>query len=226
MIFQVAAGLIGLVLLLAIFAFPETAYIRNPPPPLATTASAEHSSSEKAPTLTTTTTATTDPENPSPPPSPPKKKHPYLHHLRLFPAHGPLTTEPLPLLLLRPLPLILLPPILYTALLFASTIGFLVALTSNAQLAFSSSSSSSTSAYTYNFASYQVGLCFIAAVVGALAAIPAGGWLAETVADWGTRRNGGVREPEMRLPVLVGVVLLAPGGLLLFGGGVEGGWHW
>ncbi|KAH6650794.1 major facilitator superfamily domain-containing protein [Chaetomium tenue] len=216
-IFQVASALIGLVLLLAIFAFPETAYIRNPPP---NTNSPDHSSSDQ-PTLKptpTTTTTTTDPENPSPPPST-TKKTPYLSTLSLSPPtpHRTLTTEPLPLLLLRPLPLLLLPPILYTTLTFATTIGFLVALTSNAQVALSA---------TYGFASWQVGLCFVAAVLGALAGIPAGGRLGDVVADWGTRRNGGVREPEMRLPVLGVVVVVAPVGLVVWGVGVQGGVHW
>ncbi|KAH6853726.1 major facilitator superfamily domain-containing protein [Chaetomium sp. MPI-CAGE-AT-0009] len=179
-IFQVASALIGVVLLIAIFAFPETAYIRNPPFPEDTT-SPDQSFSEKTPAPTTTTTLTQtltpttpittaplDPETHHPPPQrKPPKTHPYLPTLPLFPP-SPLTTEPLSLLLLRPLALITLPPVLYTSLTFASTIGFLVALTSNAQLALSSA---------YGFASWQVGLCFLSAVVGALAGIPAGGIL-------------------------------------------------
>ncbi|KAG7293075.1 hypothetical protein NEMBOFW57_003121 [Staphylotrichum longicolle] len=198
-IFQVAAALIGLVLLVAIFAFPETAYTRTSPltPPSSedddnNSSPAPSSSSEKGPATTTTTTTTTT----KPPssdaeqqqqPLPIPHKRPYLSTLRLFPRGGALTTEPLALLVLRPLGLITLPPVLWAALVEASTIGFLVAMTSNVELAFSE---------TYGFRSHQVGLCFVAAVVGSLLGIPAGGRLGDWVADGGTARAGGVRDPE------------------------------
>lgn len=194
-IFQVAAALIGLVLLVAIFAFPETAYNRTPPftPPSSSdddnNSSPAPSSSEKGPATTTTTTTKppSDAEQQQPLPIP--RKRPYLSTLRLFPRGGALTTEPLALLVLRPLGLITLPPVLWAALVEASTIGFLVAMTSNVELAFSE---------TYGFRSHQVGLCFVAAVVGSLLGIPAGGRLGDWVADWGTARAGGVRDPEHR----------------------------
>ena len=166
-IFQVAAALIGLVLLLAILAFPETAYTRSPPSPLP---------SEK-------NVSTPLPPNPEQHPLDPiPKKLPYLSTLPLLGPSNPYTTEPLPLLLLRPLGLITFPPVLWAALVEASTIGFLVAMTSNVELAFQGA---------YGFGSWQVGLCFVAGVVGSLVGIPAGGWMAEGVADWRTNKRGG-----------------------------------
>ncbi len=49
----------------------------------------------------------------------------------------------------------------------------------------------------YGFKSYQVGLCFIAAVIGSILGIFAGGQFSDWVADYFTRRNGGVRDPEV-----------------------------
>ncbi|KAK3898948.1 protein HOL1 [Staphylotrichum tortipilum] len=218
-IFQVGAALIGLVLLVAIFTFPETAYPRHKPPsppPEQQQPPTPSSSSEKHTAAVTTTPA--DPSQPpSSTPTPLKKRPPPLSHtLPLFPP-SPLTSESLPLLVFRPLGLITLPPVLWTALVFASTIGFLVAMTSNVELAFHDA---------YHFESWQVGLCFVSAVLGSLAGIPAGGRWADWVADWGTRRNGGVREPEMRLLAVAVGVVAAPGGLVMFGCGVGGGAHW
>ncbi|KAL2129075.1 hypothetical protein VTI74DRAFT_8267 [Chaetomium olivicolor] len=226
-IFQVASALIGLVLLIAIFAFPETAYIRFRPesstlvrqasssPEQPTTTTPDPTSHpDKAPEKSTAATITTDIESSTPLPIP--RKRTYLQSLKFLPA-SQLTTEPLPLLLGRPLGLILLPPIFYSSLVFASTIGFLVALTSNADVAFQAA---------YDFRSWQVGLCFAAAIVGSLLGIPAGGWLGDKIADWGTRRNGGVREPEMRLPAMAVACVAAPVGLGIFGVGVGRGLHW
>jgi hypothetical protein len=90
-------------------------------------------------------------------------------------------------------------------------------MTSNVEVAFQAA---------YGFRSWQVGLCFLSAVVGSLAGIPAGGRWGDVVADWFTRRNKGMREPEMRLPAMGVCMVAAPVGLVLFGVGVERGVHW
>jgi hypothetical protein len=99
----------------------------------------------------------------------------------------------------------------------AVTIGFLVAVTSNVSLAFQQ---------TYDFEAYQTGLCFIAAVIGSLLGIYCGGSLSESVADFLTKRNGGVREPEMRLPTIVISCITTPLALILYGVGIEHKLHW
>ena len=92
-----------------------------------------------------------------------------------------------------------------------------VAVTSNVAPAFQA---------TYGFEPYQVGLCFFAAVVGSLLGIPAGGHLDDKVADWFTKRNGGIRDPEMRLPAMVLCLLTTPLALILYGVGIEHQLHW
>jgi hypothetical protein len=99
----------------------------------------------------------------------------------------------------------------------AVTIGFLVAVTSNVAPAFSTA---------YNFKTWQTGLCFISAFIGSLIAIFFGGRVTDMVADWFTRRNGGVREPEMRLPAIAMSVISAPLSLILYGMGIQYQWHW
>lgn len=143
-------------------------------------------------------------------------KHSYLQSLRVVPQ-APLTSESLWTLFARPLGLVCLPPVLWAALVQSVTIGFLVAVTSNVAPAFRSA---------YGFEPYQVGLCFVAAVVGSLLGIPAGGHLGDAVADFLTRRNGGVRDPEMRLPGMMLCLVTTPLALVLFGVGIEHRLHW
>lgn len=202
-IYQVAAGLIGIVLLLAILSFPETAYVRDIP----SAHVAENHTIDKAHAL-----APSDVESSSI--SPPKKES-YLQSLRIF--HRVWTEESLFRMFLRPLGLILLPPVLWAALVQSVTIGFLVAVTSNVAPAFTAA---------YGFQPYQVGLCFISAIIGSLLGIPAGGVLTDYIADYFTKRNGGIREPEMRLPAMMLCLITTPLALILYGVGIERQLHW
>ncbi|KAK0631993.1 major facilitator superfamily domain-containing protein [Immersiella caudata] len=222
-IYQVASPLIGAVLLLAFFTFPETAYIRDTPSAPTTKPSSprltlstddvERATPENATAATTTDNSTSS--RPSSPATASAKKS-YLSTLRVF-STKPLTTEPLHKLVLRPLGLICLPPVLWAALVQSVTIGFLVAISSNIDLAFHN---------TYGFESWQVGLCFVAAIIGSFIGIPAGGHLADIIADWYTTRNGGVRDPEMRLPTMIPSLVAMPLSLILYGVGIEKGLHW
>ena len=128
------------------------------------------------------------PETASPgrPTAHPEQKRSFLESLRLF--NGTLTRESFLKLFLRPLGLICLPPILWAALVQAVTIGFLVAVSSNVNLAFETS---------YHFKPYQIGLCFVSAIVGSVLGIFAGGHFSDWVADFLTKRNDGIRDPEV-----------------------------
>lgn len=128
-----------------------------------------------------------------------------------------MTSENFFKLVVRPLGLIFLPPVLWAALVEAATIGFLVAMTSNVEIAFEK---------TYHFKSWQVGLCFISAIIGCLLGIPVGGKFGDVVADYFTRRNGGVRDPEMRLPAMIPALITSPLALVLFGVAIQRSMHW
>ena len=139
----------------------------------------------------------------------------YLQSLRLY--TGTFTKEPVMKLFMRPIVLLLLPPVLWAALVEAVTIGFYVAITSNIAVAF---------AEAYQFKNWQTGLCFFSSVIGALIAIVFGGVISDKVADFFTNRNGGIREPEMRIPAIVISLVLAPGALVLYGVSIEQGLPW
>ncbi|KAK8212282.1 major facilitator superfamily domain-containing protein [Phyllosticta capitalensis] len=135
--------------------------------------------------------------------------------LRLF--SGVHTREPLFKLFLRPVMLLLLPPVLWATLVMSVTIGFVVAISSNFANAY---------AQAYGFEAWKAGLCFISGLIGSGLGIFFGGHVGDWVADFFTRRNGGVREPEMRLPAIAISLVTAPLSLVLYGEGIGLRLHW
>jgi len=204
-IYQVSIALVGFVLLLAFFSFPETAFKRDQ---CDFATGSPQASVEKV-------EASHDVERSGSPVAEVPKKESYLSSLKIF--HQTLTEESLLKLFLRPLGLICLPPVLWAALVQSVTIGFIVAVTSNVDPAFASA---------YGFESWQIGLCFIAAIIGSLLGIFAGGHLSDWTADYFTRRNGGIRDPEMRLPAMIPSLITTPLALILYGVGIQKQLHW
>jgi uncharacterized membrane protein YphA (DoxX/SURF4 family) len=94
----------------------------------------------------------------------------------------------------------------------AVTIGFVVAITSNVAPAF---------AATYDFSAWQIRLCFVSSLIGSGIGIIFGGYATDVVADYFTRRNKGVREPEFRLPAIAISCITAPLALVLYGFGIQ-----
>ncbi|RFU81448.1 mfs transporter [Trichoderma arundinaceum] len=200
-IYQVGSALVGFVLLALVFTVPETSYSRtdNYGP-----------SSLEAPSDMPKSTAAEAEQ-----PSEKKKKMSYAESLLVFKTAG--TSENMLKMMIRPFGLIVLPPVLWSALALAVTIGFLVAVSSNSSAAFNQ---------TYGFSSYQVGLCYIAGVIGSLLGLPAGGHFGDKVADMLTKRNNGIREPEMRLPAVMISAITTPLALILYGVGIQYKLHW
>lgn len=143
------------------------------------------------------------------------KKHTRLQTLRIF--SGSHTKESIWKLMLRPVVLLALPPVLWATLVMSVTIGFLVAISSNFATAFQGA---------YGFAPWQSGLCFFSSIIGSLIAVFFGGRFSDLIADIFTRRNGGVREPEMRLPAMAISLVAGPLALVLYGVGIGKGLHW
>ncbi|KAK0660583.1 Protein HOL1 [Lasiodiplodia hormozganensis] len=212
--YWIAVALIGVATVLIILTFPETEYERPP-------ASASDSDSFKEleyrkgsggtgisveARIETVSPAHT--QTPAP-------KRSFVKSLRLF--SGIHTRETLWKLFWRPCVMLVLPPILWATLVMSVTIGFLVAITSNFASAFSTA---------YGFEPYQAGLCFISSILGSLIGIFFGGHFSDWIADYFTRRNGGVREPEMRLPAIMVSVVTAPLALILYGEGIGLRLHW
>ncbi|KAJ3579897.1 hypothetical protein NPX13_g661 [Xylaria arbuscula] len=200
-IYQVASALIALVFVLVLFTFPETAFKRedelNP--------EVHDPRNQNAKEYVTAT----QPSNLV------SIKKSYLQGLKVF--NGTLTQESLIHMFFRPFGLIILPSVLWAALVQSVTVGFIVAVTSNVAVAYSGA---------YDFETWQVGLAFLSAILGSVIGIPAGGQLGDWVADQLTRRNGGIRYPEMRLPAITLSLVTTPLALILYGVGIEKRLHW
>ena len=210
-IYYVATALIGAATILVFFTMPETSFNRSPvsvPTDLNSTSKlyTETDSTEKSQQHITHAEAGARLV---------PKKHSYIQSLRL--NNGVLTRESLLKMFFRPVALLILPPVLWATLVMSVTIGFLVAISSNFATAF---------ATTYNFAAWQSGLCFISGLTGSLLGIGGGGWFSDKVANYLTKRNGGIREPEMRLPAIMLGLIASPLGLVLYGVGVNNKLHW
>ncbi|GAM35792.1 hypothetical protein TCE0_017f04389 [Talaromyces pinophilus] len=139
----------------------------------------------------------------------------FKQSLKLY--HGTHTHESIWTMAIRPVGLLLLPPVFWATLVMSVTIGFIVAVTSNVAPAFSTA---------YGFEAWQSGLCFFAAIIGSLLGILFGGHLSDWVADYFTRRNGGIRDPEMRLPAIMIGAITGPLSLALYGCGIHWKMHW
>ncbi|RDW75210.1 hypothetical protein BP6252_06352 [Coleophoma cylindrospora] len=68
----------------------------------------------------------------------------------------------------------------------------------------------------YLFTSSAIGLYTLSSFIGIVVAYPFAGPLTDMLSRAMSRRNGGIHEPEHRMPALVFPFLLAPGGLILF----------
>lgn len=189
--------MVGTLIILVFFTFPETAYNRDCN---ISTNYLVHTSSE----------ASRDRINLNAP------KASFAEAIRPWSGKR-YTNESLFRMFIRPLGLILLPPVFWTTIVMSVTIGFLVAVSSNIATAFED---------TYNFAAWQSGLTFLAAVIGGIAGIFLGGPFSDWVADYFTKRNGGIREPEMRLPAMVLSIIAAPLSLILYGFAIQYKWNW
>ncbi|KAI0843624.1 MFS general substrate transporter [Hypoxylon sp. FL0890] len=77
----------------------------------------------------------------------------------------------------------------------------------------------------YNWPVTSSGLFSIAAVVGYGLAIPFTS-SSDRLAAFFTKRNGGIREAEMRLGVMLPAMLIGPAGIVLYGLTAERGLHW
>lgn len=143
------------------------------------------------------------------------KKQSWVASLRLFSSET-YTKESWGMLIARPIILITYPAVLWNAFVFAATIGALVAVTSNVAIAY---------AITYGWSSGPTGTAFLSAIIGSLLGIT-GGTITDRISDKATQRNGGLREPEMRLRAFFPVLFTTPLALMLYGAGIGRAWHW
>src|SRR5450755_2722703 len=78
----------------------------------------------------------------------------------------------------------------------------------------------------YNFSSQAVGFTNFALLVGSLLGLATNGRLSDWIAARATRKNRGIREPEMRLPTLIPYVCIMLLGNFVVAFGYQHKWDW
>ena len=202
-IYYVATALTWTLTLAIIFTMPETAYQRVLPP------SFEQEQQSSPSNDTKDYVSAVEDEGVSEQQAIPAKKS-LVQQLRPF--NGTLTQESIFKLFWRPVTLMLLPPVLWATLTLSIMVSAAVTVSANFATAFR---------ITYNWSAWQSGLVWIANIIGALIGVGAGGWLSDKTADVLTKRNGGIREAEMRLPVITLSMISAPLSMVLYGVGID-----
>ncbi|CAK7219707.1 hypothetical protein SBRCBS47491_003938 [Sporothrix bragantina] len=101
------------------------------------------------------------------------------------------------------------PPVLWTGVTVGTFVGWNIVV----QL----TSSQTFTKAPYGWKTGSLGLLSISGFIGAVLAFFLGGKLIDIIANRMTRANGGVRQPEFRLPAIVIPALIGPMGILIFG---------
>ncbi|SPO04614.1 related to MFS transporter [Cephalotrichum gorgonifer] len=96
----------------------------------------------------------------------------------------------------------------------------------NALLAVNILQSPALASSPYNFSPSQVGYANFALVVGGIVGLAIAGPWSDYISQKATRKNKGIREPEMRLVALVPFAIAAIIGLVVFGVGIQEQWAW
>ncbi|OAA65894.1 MFS transporter [Niveomyces insectorum RCEF 264] len=103
---------------------------------------------------------------------------------------------------------------------------FVVSFSASAFLVVNLSQTQAFAAPPYNDSSQTIGLFNLAVFLGACLGLATCGPLSDSVAAYLTRRNGGVREPEMRLVAMVPYAAAMVVGSVVVARGYDGHWPW
>lgn len=136
---------------------------------------------------------------------PPKS---FAQQLRVFP--GRINNDNWFKVALRPFILFAYPSILWSALVYALSVGWLIVLSESVSTLFENRSS-------YNFTPLQVGLIYISPFIGGVLGTAVAGKLSDVIVQYLARKNGGVYEPEFRLFMAVPIAMSTTIGLMGYG---------
>jgi hypothetical protein len=118
----------------------------------------------------------------------------------------------------RPFPLVFYPAVFFAFIAFATILGWSVCVTS-------------TNANVFQHAPYNMtpgvnSLIKLPGLIGCAIGAVYAGTLTDKYAEWYARKHNGIFEPETRLPALIAPFFIVPGGLLMYGWGIQHLTHW
>jgi len=144
----------------------------------------------------------------------------YTHYYRNAPAksfketltiyHGRLNKDNWFKVAARPFVLYAYPAVLWSAMVYALSVGWLIVLSESVSVIYKNRAS-------YNFNSIQTGLVYVSPFVGGILGTVVAGKVSDFIVRFMAARNDGVYEPEFRLVMALPVALATTIGLMGFG---------
>jgi hypothetical protein len=111
-------------------------------------------------------------------------------------------------LFIRPFPLVFYPAVAYSSYIFGITVAAVTITVTQSPTVFESP--------PYNFTPGIQSLQHIPMLIGSAIGAMYGGLGTDILARYETKKNNGIFEPETRLPLLIGPLLILPAGLLMY----------
>ena len=214
--FWLNVGILGLVLVLQICLFPETKWHRVHPNELAQAEPSRPATDESETEKPVEVTQQENAEN--------GERDPYLHRgtpskrqFLLWQLNG---SSIMTVLLSFYIPWKLLTfPIVELA-------AFVVSWSASCFLTLNLTQSQAFAEPPYNFNSQTIGFFNFAILIGAFLGLATNGLLSDWVSMKATRKNRGIREPEMRLPAMIPYVIISIIGNFIVAFGYQYKWDW
>lgn len=159
----------------------------------------------------------------------PPKVQAYTHNLRqqpprsfvqqLKPYHGRLNNDKWFKVMLRPFILFAYPAVLWSSLIYACSIGWLIVISETLAILYRNPD-------LYNFTALQTGLTYISPFIGGILGTGVAGKVSDVIVRAMSRRNGGLYEPEFRLVMSIPITITTCIGLMGFGWSIDEKDHW
>ncbi|KAL1959659.1 hypothetical protein VTO42DRAFT_1694 [Malbranchea cinnamomea] len=112
--------------------------------------------------------------------------------------------------MVRPLILFAYPAVLWSSMVYALSVGWLIVLSEAVAEIYRSH-------HSYNFSALATGLVYISPFVGGILGTAVAGKVSDIIVRYMTRRNGGIYEPEFRLVMSFPIAITTAMGLMGFG---------
>lgn len=114
----------------------------------------------------------------------------------------------------RPFILFCYPSILWSAMVYALSVGWLIVISESVSTIYEARS-------TYNFTPLQAGLIYLSPFIGGILGTAVAGKISDLIVRFVSRRNGGIYEPEFRLIMAIPVAISTVIGLMGYGWSAE-----
>lgn len=132
----------------------------------------------------------------------------------LKPWNGRLAKDKWIKVAVRPFILFAYPAVLWSSLVYALAVGWLIVLSESVAHIYKNHDS-------YNFTALQVGLVYISPFIGGVLGTAVAGKVSDLIVRFMARRNDGVYEPEFRLVMAIPITIATVIGLMGFGWSAE-----